>query len=62
MIWNILYIIDALLFAIVASTVIYMTVYAIASQFMKKQEIPKAKRLNRFIILIPSYKLSLIHI
>ena len=56
MIWNILYIIDALLFAIVASTVIYMTVYAVASQFMKKQEIPKAKRLNRFIILIPSYK------
>lgn len=56
MIWNILYIIDALLFAIIALTAIYMTVYSVASQFVKKQEIPKTKRLNRFIILIPSYK------
>lgn len=56
MIWNILYIIDALLFAIISLTAIYMTVYAVASQFVKKQEIPKTKRLNRFIILIHSYK------
>lgn len=54
--WNILFIIDALLFISIALTVGYMTVFAIMSQFARKHEIPKTKRLNRFIVLVPSYK------
>ena len=54
--WNILFIFDTLFFVLTAFTVAYMTFYAIASQFVRKPEIPKTKRLNRFIVLIPSYK------
>ena len=54
--WKILFIIDAVLFVLMALTVAYMTFFAFASQFVKRPEIPKTKRLNRFIILIPSYK------
>lgn len=54
--WNILYIIDTVLFVFMALTVAYLTFFAIASQFVKKPEIPKTKRHNRFIVLIPSYK------
>ena len=54
--WNILFIFDTLFFVLTAFTVVYMTFYAIASQFVRKPEIPKTKRLNRFIVLIPSYK------
>lgn len=54
--WDILFIIDALLFISIALTVGYMTVFAITSQFARKHEIPKTKRLNRFIVLVPSYK------
>ena len=54
--WNILFIFDTFFFVLVAFTVTYMTVYAISSQFVRKPEIPKTKRLNRFIVLIPSYK------
>ena len=53
--WLILFIIDWLLFGIVAFAVIYMLIYTIASQFYTKREVPKTKQLNRFIILIPSY-------
>ncbi|MDD6896190.1 MAG: glycosyltransferase family 2 protein [Prevotellaceae bacterium] len=51
-----MFIIDAVLFVLMALTVAYMTFFAFASQFVKRPEIPKTKRLNRFIILIPSYK------
>jgi len=54
--WIIFFIIDWLLFIPVAITVLYLLVFAIASLFTHKQEIPKAKQYNRFIILIPAYK------
>ncbi|MGN0282777.1 MAG: glycosyltransferase [Prevotella sp.] len=54
--WTILQIVDTILFVVIALTVIYMTVYAISSQFARTPEIPKTKRLNRFIVLIPAYK------
>ena len=53
--WLILFIIDWLLFGIVALAVLYMLIYTIASLFYTKREIPKTKQLNRFIILIPTY-------
>ena len=52
--WNILFIFDTFFFVLVAFTVTYMTVYAISSQFVRKPEIPTTKRLNRFVVLIPS--------
>lgn len=54
--WIILYIIDLLIFLPVAFTVIYMAVFSFASTFYKRSEIPVAKRQNRFIVLVPSYK------
>ena len=54
--WLILYIIDGLLFIGVAMTTLYLFVFSVASLFMKRPNIPKAKRQNRFIILIPSHK------
>lgn len=54
--WWILYVIDGLLFAGVAITTAYMVFFSLASLFNKHQSVPKAKRQNRFIILIPAYK------
>ena len=54
--WWILYIIDGLLFVLVALTVGYVVFYSVTSLFSRTQEVPKAKRLNRFIVLIPAYK------
>lgn len=54
--WFILYIIDWILFIITACTVLYLGIFAIASLFRKKYDIPKAKTNRRFIVLIPSYK------
>ena len=54
--WWILYIIDGLLFAFVALTVCYVVFFSITSLFSRTQEVPKAKRLNRVIVLIPAYK------
>ena len=53
--WLILFIIDWLLFGIVALAVLYMLIYTIASLFYTKRDVSKTKQLNRFIILIPSY-------
>lgn len=53
--WLILFIIDWLLFGIVALAVLYMLIYTIASIFYTKRDVPKTKQLNRFVILIPSY-------
>ena len=53
--WLILFIIDWLLFGIVALAVLYMLIYTIASLFYTKRDVPKTKQLNRFILLIPSY-------
>lgn len=54
--WWILYIIDALMFVLVGLTVLYLLFFSIASLFSKHSEVMKAKRMNRFIILIPAYK------
>lgn len=54
--WWILYIIDGLLFFFVALTVLYFLVFSIASLFSRHTTVPKAKRQNRFIVLIPAYK------
>ena len=54
--WLILFIIDWVLFGIMALTVLYMLIFTIASLFYRKHEVPKTKHQNRFIILIPSYQ------
>ena len=53
--WLFLYIIDWTLFVLVAITVIYLGVFAIASLFNRHTTFNKAKKQNRFAILIPSY-------
>ena len=54
--WLILFIFDGILFFIIAGTVLYLGVFAVAALFHSKPVIPKAKKLNRFVILIPAYK------
>ena len=54
--WWILYIFDVLLYALVGLTVLYLLFFSIASLFSKHSNVNKAKRMNRFIILIPAYK------
>lgn len=54
--WTILYAFDILLFIIVGLTVLYFTIFSFGSLFSQHKTIPTAKRHNRFIILIPSYK------
>lgn len=54
--WLILYIIDWTLFIGVAMTTLYLLFFSIASLFSKNNTATKAKRQNRFIILIPAYR------
>ena len=54
--WGILFIIDWTLFALVLGTVLYLGLFTIGSFFNRKTEIVKAKKQNRFCILIPSHK------
>ena len=54
--WWILYIFDGLLFFFIAITVVYFLVFAIASQFANKTDYSRSKHINRFIVLIPSYR------
>ena len=54
--WDILYIIDWLLFITTGGTVLYLSVFSIASLFGRKSEIPRAKKQNRIVVLIPAYK------
>ena len=53
--WLILYIFDWMLFVIIAGTVLYMGIFAFSALFHNKPDIPKAKKMNRFVILIPAY-------
>ncbi len=53
--WWILYIIDGFLFFASSLTVIYFLFFTIAALFSRRSEQPRAKRQNRFIILIPAY-------
>jgi cellulose synthase/poly-beta-1,6-N-acetylglucosamine synthase-like glycosyltransferase len=54
--WLILYIIDGFLFAGVMLTVAYFVFFSVATLFSKTRFAPKGKNLNRFIVIIPSYK------
>ncbi|MGN0220645.1 MAG: glycosyltransferase [Prevotella sp.] len=54
--WYILSIIDWVLFIPITFTVIYITVFSIASLFSSHSSIPVSKRQNRFIVFIPSYR------
>ena len=53
--WTILTYIDWILFIWIALTVLYLGVFAITSLFARHSETPKAKIMNRFIVLIPTY-------
>ena len=53
--WDILIYSDLLLFIIVAITVLYLGIFAIASLINKSHESPRTKKQNRFVVLIPSY-------
>ena len=54
--WIILYIIDGLLFIPIVLTTLYMLIFATASLLGHRKIVPKAKRQNRFVILIPAYR------
>ena len=51
-----LHILNYFLLAIACVTTFYMLVFSIASIFNRHTTIPHAKRQNRFLVLIPSYK------
>ena len=55
-IWSIISIIDLVLFIMVAGTVLYLGIFTIASLWGRKNTIQKAKKTNRFVVLIPAYK------
>lgn len=55
-IWKLFIYIDWMLFIWCAITVLYLGVFACTSLFARHGEIPKAKKQNRFIILIPSHR------
>lgn len=54
--WLILSILDWVLFIPILLTVMYFTVFSIASLFSNHPHIPASKRQNRFIVFIPSYR------
>ncbi len=54
--WDIIFLIDLGLFIFVCLTVVYMGIFALASMFSQHQDVPKSRKENRFIILIPAYK------
>ena len=54
--WWILYAIDWLFFIGVSLTVAYGIFFSLAALVSKHNNVPKAKRQNRFIVLIPAYK------
>ena len=54
--WFFIFTIDLLLFIPIAGTVLYLGIFTIASLFGRKSDIPKAKKQNRIVVLIPSHK------
>lgn len=52
----IFYIINYFLLIIVGMTTLYLLFFSIASLFNRHTSIPRAKKQNRFLVLIPSYK------
>lgn len=55
-IWSIINILDLVLFIMVAGTVLYLGIFTIASLWGRKNDIQKAKKTNRIVVLIPAYK------
>lgn len=53
--WNILFMVDMVLFIITAATVLYLSIFTTASMFKKSHESPRSKKQNRIVVLIPSY-------
>lgn len=54
--WWLLYTIDGLLFFFVAFTVLYFTVFSVASLLKHQNEVKHAKVQLRFIVVVPSYR------
>lgn len=54
--WDILIYSDIILFVIVAVTVLYLGIFAIASLLNKSHEFRRTKKQNRIVVLIPSFK------
>jgi len=54
--WFLVYAFDIVLYVVSAVTVVYILIFSIASLFKKHFDVPKAKRQNRFAIIIPSYR------
>lgn len=54
--WELIYYSDLVLFVMVSLTVAYMGVFALASMISHHPETPKARKENRFIVLIPAFK------
>ena len=55
-IWSIINILDLILFVMVSGTVLYLGIFTVASLFGRKNIIPKAKKQNRIVVLIPAHK------
>ncbi len=54
--WYILYITDWVLFIPVAGTVLYLVFFAVTALFNRHHNIPRSKKQNRFVIIIPAYQ------
>ena len=54
--WDILLFLDIILFIMMAATVLYLGIFAVASFFNKNIEAPRTKKQSRIVVLIPSYK------
>ena len=54
--WIILTYLDWFLFILISLTVLYLGIFAITSLFPRHSETPKAKKENRFVVLIPTHK------
>lgn len=54
--WQLLYIIDGILFIATAGTVLYLGIFSIASLFNRTSMLQKAKKQKRIVVLIPAYK------
>ena len=52
--WQIIYVIDWLIFSIVGLTVLYLAFFAFTGLFSRHPVIPRARKQNSFIVLIPA--------
>ena len=54
--WVLFTTIDWILFILVSLTVLYLSIFALTSLIVRHSDTPKARKGNRFIVLIPSHK------